>query len=68
MASLYLLTVRIEQKPEYELMSIRDARIMIIAHIFTDQKTIKALHDQMLIRHKNRKRDIDRFYQDNNDS
>jgi SRSO17 transposase len=68
MASLYLLTVRIEQKPEYELMSIRDARIMIIAHLFTDQKTIKALHDQMLIRHKNRKRDIDRFYQDNNDS
>jgi len=43
-------------------MSIRDARIMIIAHLFSDQATIKVLHDQMIIRHKNRKRDIDRFY------
>lgn len=62
MASLYMLNVKIEQKPEYELMSIRDARIMIIAHLFTDEATIKVLHDQMIIRHKNRKRDIDRFY------
>jgi SRSO17 transposase len=62
MASLYMLNVKIEQKPEYELMSIRDARIMIIAHLFSDEATIKVLHDQMIIRHKNRKRDIDRFY------
>ena len=62
MASLYMLNVKIEQKPKYELMSIRDARIMIIAHLFSDQATIKVLHDQMIIRHKNRKRDIDRFY------
>jgi len=68
MACLYLLNVRIAQKPEYELMSVRDARIMIIAHLFSDQDTIVKLHDQMLIRHKNRKRDIDRFYKNNNDS
>lgn len=68
MASLYMLNVKIEQKPEYELMSIRDARIMIIAHLFSNRKTIKMLHDQMLIRHKNRRRDIDRFYKTNNDS
>ena len=65
MASLYMLNVKIEQKPEYELMSIRDARIMIIAHLFSDEATIKVLHDQMIIRHKNRKRDIDRFYKTN---
>ena len=62
MACLYLLHVRIEKKPECELMSVRDERIMIIANLFSDQETIAKLHDQMLIRHKNRKRDIDRFY------
>lgn len=62
MASLFLLNVRIEQKPEYELMSLRDARIMIIAHMFSDKKTIEKLYAQMTKRHKDRKRDIDRFY------
>jgi SRSO17 transposase len=68
MACLYLLNIRIEKKSEYELMSVRDARIMIIAHLFSDQDTIAKLHDQMLIRHKNRKRDIDRYYKNNDDS
>jgi SRSO17 transposase len=65
MACLYLLNVRIAQKPEHELMSVRDARIMIIAHLFSDPETIAKLHDQMLVRHKNRKRDIDRYYKHN---
>ena len=67
MACLYLLNVRIAQKPEYKLMSIRDARTMVIAHLFSDQATISLLHEQMLIRHKKRQRDIDRYYI-NNDS
>jgi SRSO17 transposase len=62
MACLYILNVKIAQKPEYNLMSVRDARIMIIAHLFSDQETISRLHEQMLIRHKNRKKDIDRYY------
>jgi hypothetical protein len=53
--------------PEYELMSLRDTRIMIIAHLFSDQATVSKLHNQMLKRHKNRKRDIDRFYKIEND-
>jgi len=68
MAALYVLSIRIEQKPEYELMSVRDARIIIIAQLFDDQKTISKLHDQMAIRHRNRQRDINRFYKDINDS
>jgi len=68
MAALYVLTIRIAQKPEYELMSVRDARIMIIAQLFDNQKTISKLHDQMAVRHKNRQRDINRFYKDINDS
>jgi len=68
MAALYVLSIRIAQKPEYKLISVRDARIMIIAHLFDDQKTISKLHDQMSLRHKNRQRDIDRYYKNNNDS
>lgn len=67
MASLYLMKIKLAQKPDYELMSIRDARIMIIAHIYADQKTITLLHNQMIKRHKDRKKDIDRYYK-NEDS
>lgn len=62
MAGLYILKLKIAKKPEYELMSVRDTRIMIIANMFSDQETIEKLHQQMLIRHKNRKKDIDRYY------
>lgn len=40
---------------------------MIIAHLFSDQNTITRLHQQMVKRHKDRKRDIDRYYK-NEDS
>ncbi len=66
MACLYMLNVRIAQKTEYELISVRDARIMIIADLFSDQATVANLHEQMIIRHKNRKRDIDQYYKNNN--
>lgn len=62
MASLYLQQIKVENKQEYELMSVRDARILIIAHIFTDKKTVNMLYKQMNIRHKARKYDIDRYY------
>jgi SRSO17 transposase len=62
MASLYILKIRLAEKENYELMSVRDARILIIAHLFTDQFTVAKLHEQMLKRHKDRKSDIDRHY------
>lgn len=62
MACLYLQQVKFENKKEYELMSVRDARILIIAHIFTDPYTTDLLYKQMNIRHKARQRDIDRYY------
>lgn len=65
MACLYVLKIRIEQKPDYELMSVRDARIMIIAHLFADQEMISRQHQLMLIRHKQRKMDIERHYRIN---
>jgi hypothetical protein len=44
-----------------------DSMLMMIAHIYADQETITILHNQMLKRHKNRKRDIERYYR-NEDS
>lgn len=67
MAGLYLLTLKVARKPEYGLMSVRDTRIMILAQLFSDQETVAKLHEQMLVRHKNRKRDIDRHYKNQND-
>lgn len=66
MACLYLQEVKVENKQEYELMSIRDARILTIAHIYTDPKTIELLYKQMNIRHIARKADIDRHYKEPN--
>jgi SRSO17 transposase len=68
MACLYMLNLKVARRPEYELMSIRDMRIMIIANIFADEKTASMLHDQMLIRHKNRQKDINRHYKKDKDS
>jgi SRSO17 transposase len=68
MSALFLLKARISQNKEYELMSLRDTRIMIIAHLFLDQETITILHNQMLARHKSRKKDIDRYYQNEDQS
>ena len=41
MASLFLLNLRIEQKPEYELMILNDARIIVVAQMFSDKKALK---------------------------
>jgi hypothetical protein len=45
-------------------MSVRDARILIIAHLFTDPDTIEKLYKQMNVRHAARQKDIDRYYQE----
>ena len=43
MACLYMLIHKVARKPQYELMSIRDTRIMIIANLFSDQETVSKL-------------------------
>jgi len=45
-------------------MSVRDARILTIAHLFTDPDTIEKLYKQMNIRRAARQKDIDRYYQE----
>lgn len=63
MACVYLQQVKFENKQEYELMSVRDTRILIIAHLFTDPNTTNKLYKQMNIRHYARQKDIDRHYE-----
>lgn len=61
MASLFLLKEKIKNQKEYPLMSLRDARIMIIAALFMEEPMIEKIKNQMINRHKNRQRDIDRY-------
>ena len=61
-AALYLMKRRIDNIDSYPLLSIRDARILTVAHLFCDEKTIQLAYQNMHNRHRVRKRDIDRCY------
>ena len=64
-AALFLMKRRIDKIEQYPLMSIRDARILTIAHLFGDENTRKLAYKNMQERHRVRKRDIDRYYRNN---
>lgn len=61
-AALFLLKRRIANALDYPLMSVRDARILTIAHLFCDEQTIDAAYENMRKRHEKRQRDIDRYF------
>jgi hypothetical protein len=60
MASLYILNIKLEQQHEIPLLSVRDARILIIAINFATQKEVDLCMEHMQIRHRKRQKDIDR--------
>ncbi len=62
LAALFLLKDKIEKEQEYPLMSIRDARILIIIELFGTEEQYDKRLEQMKIRHRNRQKDIDRYY------
>lgn len=62
MAGLYLLQQKIEHETEAPLMSIRDARILIIVSLFGTNKDFEIQLEQMKTRHEIRQKDIDRRY------
>jgi SRSO17 transposase len=62
MAGLYLLKQKIEHETEAPLMSIRDARILIIVSLFGTKKDLEIRLEQMKTRHEIRQKDIDRHY------
>ena len=62
MAGLYLLKKKIENQQEAPLMSIRDARILVIIGLFGTPEDMQTRLDQMKKRHRKRQKDIDRRY------
>jgi SRSO17 transposase len=62
MACLYLMKLRIENQAHYPLLSVRDARILIITALFGTPEELQKKIQQMEIRHQKRQDDIDRRY------
>ena len=62
MASLYILTLKIENQEEMPLLSVRDARLLVIAQAFATQKEVDLCLEHIRIRHQQRQADIDRYY------
>ena len=62
LASVFLLKEKIDRQEEYPLMSVRDARILIIFSMFGTEEQYEKRLEQMKIRHFKRKKDIDRYY------
>jgi SRSO17 transposase len=62
MAGLFLLKRKLEFEESAPLMSMRDARILMIVSMFGTKKEIKNRLKQMETRHINRQYDIDRRY------
>jgi len=65
LASVFLLKEKIESENHYPLMSTRDARILIMTESFGTKKQYQMRHEQIKIRHKQRKKDINRYHRYN---
>jgi len=61
-ASLYILTLKIENQDETPLLSVRDARLLAIAIAFATPKEVDICLEHIRIRHQQRQADIDRHY------
>lgn len=63
MAGLYILKQKIEHQEQAPLMSVRDARILIIINLFGTPEDMEAMLEQMEKRHNKRQKDIDRRFE-----
>jgi SRSO17 transposase len=62
MAGLYILTLKLDKQDQMPLLSVRDARLLVIAIHFASQKEVDLCMAHMQVRHKQRQADIDRYY------
>jgi SRSO17 transposase len=62
MASFYILILKIENQEDMPLLSVRDARLLVIAKAFASQKEVDLCLEHIKIRHRQRQADIDRYY------
>jgi len=62
MASYYILKVKIEKQEDMPLLSVRDARLLVIAINFGTQKDVDLCMQHINTRHRQRQADINRYY------
>jgi SRSO17 transposase len=62
MATLFMMTERIENGIDYPLMSVRDLRILMIVLLFGTPDDFQKRMEQMKNRHHKGQADIDRYY------
>ena len=65
MASFYILKLKLDQQSNMPLLSVRDARLLIIAVYFATEKEVELCLDHIRKRHRQRQADIDRYYMRN---
>jgi hypothetical protein len=56
------MNLKLEQQEEIPLLSVRDARLLVIAVTFATQKEVDLCLEYIRIRHQKRQADIDRYY------
>ena len=64
----FLVKERIQQKQSYPLLSARDIRLLIIAMLLNDPDAVDRRLAQLDIRHQQRRKDIERYYSENDTS
>ena len=62
MAGFYILKVKLENRQQMPLLSVRDARLLVIAINFASQKEVDLCMQHIRYRHKQRQKDIDKYY------
>jgi SRSO17 transposase len=62
LAGLYILQIKLDMQDETPLMSVRDARLLVISIHFATQKEVDLCWEHIRKRHQQRQKDIDRFY------
>jgi len=65
MASFYILKLKLDQQLKMPLLSVRDARLLIIAVHFATQNEVELCLEHIKKRHSQRQADIDRYYMRN---
>jgi SRSO17 transposase len=67
MACLFLLKEKLFHASEAPLLSVRDARVLIVARLFGTDDEVERRLKQMERRHQKRKQDIERHYRQHDD-
>jgi SRSO17 transposase len=62
MAGFYILSLKLQHQDHMPLLSVRDARLLVIAINFATQKEVDLCMKHIQVRHRQRQADIDRHY------